>query len=487
MGRAGPPPAGALPPQAVAAAAPVAVAALEIGSIGPLPAPALTGPRSDAIAKPSDRYPRALWLIAYGLVIVLPASLALALAPGPPRPFVFELGSALGITALSVLALQLVMPARLKPFAPLGADVAVRLHRHVFDVLVGLVAAHVAVVMIADPGRLALLTFFGAPWRAQAAVGSVAALGAIALTSLVRRRLRLSYAGWRGLHSVLAVAALLLAAIHTYGVGRYLAAWPTSIALIALTLVPLGAAASLRGPWLRRGAVRPYRITAVVPEQGGATTLELAADGHEGQPFVPGQFAWIKQAGVRSTLAEHPFSYSSSALAPDRPSFTIQPYGDFTTGASSFTPGMKLLVDGPHGAFQPDPYAPGTVLLVGGIGVTPAMSIIRTADELRDPRPFVIVYSVRTPDRIVFGSELANLRGRLDLTVHAVASAPPDDWQGHRGRISRELLDLLLPTDLRDWQFLVCGPLPFVDACVDALERVGIPAEDVHAERFIAV
>jgi len=435
----------------------------------------------------AERYPRALWLAVYAAAIVGPFVLVGLAARTPPRPFMFELGSALGISALSLLALQMVLPARLKLFAGLGADVAVRLHRHLADVLIAVVAAHVAVVMLADPQRLGLLAFFGAPWRAQAAVGSVVALGALASTSILRRRLRLSYSGWRLLHVELGGAALLFAVVHTVGVGRYLVNGVPIVALGTLTLAGLGATLALRVPRLRSRGVRAYTVGSVVQERGGATTLELVADGHAGQRFAAGQFAWLRLPGVRSSLSEHPFSYSSSALSPERPSFTIQPYGGFSKEVASFEPGVPILVDGPHGAFRLRKETTGCVLIAGGIGITPSMSILRTAAEQDDPRAFVLVYSVKSPDRIVFFEQLAELETKLDLSVIYVASSAPPDWPGSRGRITADVLDASLPVDLRGWQFLVCGPPPFVDASSDLLRRLGIPTDHVHAERFVSI
>jgi len=140
---------------------------------------------------------------------------------------VVELASAFGIVALSLLALQLVLPARVRLVArPLGADVAVRLHRHLADVLVAAIAAHVALVVASDPSSLALLDPLGAPWRAKAALASCAALAALVASSVLRRRLRLAYASWRGLHVALGAGALGLSVIHAIGVDRYLTPRP---------------------------------------------------------------------------------------------------------------------------------------------------------------------------------------------------------------------------------------------------------------------
>jgi predicted ferric reductase len=431
--------------------------------------------------------PRALWLGVYALALAGPFVLIALRDQSAPRPFIFELGSALGIAALSLLALQLVLPARLPVLSAIGAEVAVRLHRRLADIMVAVVVAHVAAVMVADPSRLKLLQFFGEPWRAQAAIGSVAALAVLMITSIARRRVRLSYAWWRAVHLLLGALALVLGAVHTIGVGRYLMTGPAEWALVALTVGGLGALVVMRSRRLRRGFVRPYTVERVVTESGGAVTLELRADGHGGQRFIPGQFAWLKLPALRASLAEHPFSYSSSAEAFDRPSFTMKTQAGFSAQAAGFAPGTRLLVDGPHGAFRPRATSTGTLLVAGGIGITPSMSILRTAADRGDRRPYLLVYAARSLEGVTFADELEALRRRLNLVLVLVLSSPPPDWAGERGRINAGVLDRHLPADARGWQFMVCGSGPFVDGVMEALEAVGVPGERVHAERFVEV
>src|SRR3954469_6570570 len=160
--------------------------------------------------------------------------------------FAEELGSTLGIAALAVLAIVLVLPTRLRVLARLGADAAVRLHRHLVGVLLALIVGHVALAVALQPARYQLLRFFGQPWRAQAAITSVVCLFALIGLSIWRRRLRLPYAAWRALHGGLAAATLVLAAVHTYGWHRYLGLGVGAIGLAVLVLLPLGALATLR-------------------------------------------------------------------------------------------------------------------------------------------------------------------------------------------------------------------------------------------------
>src|SRR3954469_15043654 len=183
-----------------------------------------------------------------GLLALLVGPFVLAWAGGfnGQRSFSQELGSTLGISALCVLALVLLLPTRLRPLAGLGADAAVRLHRHLVGVLIALITAHVVLAVALQPARYALLRFYDQPWRAQAAITSVLCLMALIGLSIWRRRLRIPYAAWRALHGALAAATLVLAAAHTYGWHRYLGHGAGVMGLALLTLVPLGALAALR-------------------------------------------------------------------------------------------------------------------------------------------------------------------------------------------------------------------------------------------------
>src|SRR4051812_37399838 len=182
-----------------------------------------------------------LFLPFGGILAVLVAPFLLATSGGwdGRRSFSDELGSTLGISALGVLAIMVILPARRRVFARLGADAAVRLHRHLVGVLLALIAAHVFLAVALQPSRYVLLEVVGQPWRAQAAVTSVVCLAALIALSIWRRRLRIPYAAWRALHGALAAATLIFAAIHTYGWHRYLGHGGGEVALVLLVALPL--------------------------------------------------------------------------------------------------------------------------------------------------------------------------------------------------------------------------------------------------------
>ncbi len=431
---------------------------------------------------------KGLWVAAYCLAAVLPLAAVLVSSPPGGRGLVVELASALGIMALTLLALKLVLPARMRVVArPLGAEVAIRLHRHMADVLVAAITAHMALVVVGDPSNLALFDPLGAPWRAKAAVASCVALGALVATSLLRRRLRLPYARWRGLHNALGIGALGLGLLHAVGVDRYLTHGPAGPVTAGLAGLGVLCLVELRLLRPRRLARRPYVVERVERERGGATTLALRADGHRGCRFRPGQFAWLKLADAPHALVEHPFSYSSSASRPQRPAFTIKAYGEFTSRVPQLRPGTRLLVDGPHGSYRQRRGAERFVLIAGGIGITPIISLLRTAADSGDRRPFLLVYGSARWQQVTFREELERLQRRLDLRVVHVLREPPPSWAGETGFIDTDLLARRLPADLSRADVFVCGSAPMLAAAIEGLERLGVAPEHVHAEQFVSV
>jgi predicted ferric reductase len=266
-------------------------------------------------------------------------------------------------------------------------------------VLLALIAGHIVLAVALQPARYGLLRFFGQPWRAQAAISSVVWLIALIVLSIWRRKLRIPYATWRAVHGGLAAATLVLAVVHTYGWHRYLGHGAGEVGLFLLAVLPLGALVSLRSKKRTRSA---YVLDRVVPEAGRITTLHLRAEDQLGHAFEPGQFAWLRLANQTTRYAEHPFSYTSSAADPARISFTVRAYEGFSARVARLRIGTRFCVDGPYGGFRVAARSRGVVLVAYGIGITPSMSILRTAADRAETRPFVLFYANRSTKDITF-------------------------------------------------------------------------------------
>lgn len=429
------------------------------------------------------------WIALYVAVAVVPLVFAVVGPVEGGRGFSVEFSVALGFVGMSMLGAQFALVARFRAVAaPFGEDALVQFHRQVSYVALAFILAHPVLLQIGGIDIVALMNLAEAPWRARCAVASTVLLLIVVATSVWRRRMRIRYEVWQVLHGVLSVAVVGLALAHMLLVGYYLdTAWKVWLWLV-MTSALVGLLVWVRVVAPLRRLRRPWRIERNTAERGDARTLTLTPDGHEGMRFAPGQFGWLTVDRSPFAITAHPFSFSSSAEDHGRVRVTIKSLGDFTSTIGDIAPGSRAFLDGPHGVFTPDRNeGPGFVLIAGGIGITPMISILRTMADRGDRRPFLLIYAVRTTGEQTFDEEIAGVAGRLDLTVVPVPQDPPPGWRGESGFVDRALLQRHLPDRHQHRQYFVCGPAPMVTAVEDALAALDIPADRVHTERFTFV
>ena len=148
-------------------------------------------------------------------------------------------------------------------------------------------------------------------------------------------------------------------------------------------------------------------------------------------------------------------------------------------------PGTRAYLDGPYGAFSSERrQGAGYVLIAGGVGISPMMSMLRTMDELDEPRPITLFYGSPSWDEVIYADELEQLSQRLDLNVIHVLEQPPEDWTGETGFITSEILTRHLPPRAERHQFFICGPDPMMDAVEHTLRDLGVPIDHINFERF---
>ena len=426
------------------------------------------------------------WILVYLLVVLSPVFMMMA-APHPSgRPFLLELSIALGFVGLTQIAVQFALIARFKRVtAPYGIDVILRYHRQIALVAFAFILVHPVLIVIDYPPRLALLNPFGGNWASRLGLLSIAALAAIIITSVYRQRLRLGYERWRVVHITMAILALVGAQAHVSMAGLYVnTAWKHAL-WIGTALVMVGFVMYLRlwRPIQQRR--QPWTITEIRRERGDSCSLVLAADGHDGIRFHPGQFAWLKIADSPFTVDEHPFSFSSSATEPQHVEFGVKALGDFTRALLELEPGARAYLDGPHGSFGIDrASSAGYVMVAGGIGITPLLSCLRTMAARGDRRPVLLLDAQKSWEAATYREALEELKGQLDLEIIYVLEQPHEGWDGESGFIDGELLERRLPREGIERDYLLCGPPPLMNAVHDALRERGVPETRIHSERF---
>ena len=429
----------------------------------------------------------AFWIALYLAITLLPLLVLILHAPPEARDFWTEFSVALGFIGLAMIALQFALTARINRIeSSYGIDIILQFHRYISLVAFTLIIIHPLILFINEPETLELLNVFQAPWRARFAVTGTVALIILVITSIWRQRLGIPYEEWRIAHGILAVSAVGFGIAHAIGVGYYLnffwkvVLWSAVGALALLLLIYV----RLVKPWLMTRKL--YLVEEVIPQRGDVWTLALRPRGHDGIKFQPGQFAWITLEISPFRMREHPFSMSSSGDHAERLEFSIKALGDFTKTIKDVKPGTKAFLDGPYGTFTIDKYwdAAGFVLVAGGIGITPMMSMLVTACERKDDRPFLLIYGSKTWDDITFREELEALKDELDLTIVHVLREPPEDWEGEEGYVDKELLEKYLPTHPGSRQYFICASPKMMDGVESAFYELDVPVTHVHMEHF---
>jgi ring-1,2-phenylacetyl-CoA epoxidase subunit PaaE len=154
--------------------------------------------------------------------------------------------------------------------------------------------------------------------------------------------------------------------------------------------------------------------------------------------------------------------------------------------------GDELEVMAPHGSFcwTFDPDARREyVAFAGGSGITPVLSLLKTALAMEPHARFTLFYGNRNSPGVMFLEEIAGLKDRyLDrLSIFHFLEEEEEEIELFNGRLDRAKADEILSTLVRPENidvFFICGPGPMMDAIEEALVAKGVDKPRILIERF---
>jgi ferredoxin-NADP reductase len=214
-------------------------------------------------------------------------------------------------------------------------------------------------------------------------------------------------------------------------------------------------------------------------------TLALTVPGWAGHRA--GQHLDVRLTAEDGYQAERSYSIAS---APGEPlALTVERLDDGEVSpylVDEAREGDGFEVRGPIGGYfvwEPDDPAP--VLLVGGgSGVVPLMSMARSRARAEGSAPMRLLYSSRSFDDVIYRDELDALAGNGFEVVHTLTREQPPGWTGFSRRIDPKLLaEVAWPAEDEPRVF-VCGSTRFVDAAADGLVELGYDPRSIRTERF---
>lgn len=225
------------------------------------------------------------------------------------------------------------------------------------------------------------------------------------------------------------------------------------------------------------------RIAQIDHPTADAVTLHLTPPrgwrGHRAGQFVP---VTVEVDGVRRTRC---FSPVNAAQDTGRIELTIKAHDDGCVSRHlkhQARVGDRIEIGAPAGDFHLPATSPAHVLLIsGGSGITPVLSMLRTLLADGHTGRIDFVHYNRTPADVIARDELANLaREHGNLTVRTVFTA--SDAGDARGHCSHEQIGNLVP-DFADAMTWLCGPDPMMDAVADIWDSAGA-GDRLFTERF---
>jgi ferredoxin-NADP reductase len=221
--------------------------------------------------------------------------------------------------------------------------------------------------------------------------------------------------------------------------------------------------------------IRTYRL---VPADGGKIPFTFSA----------GQFLNVSLL-INGKKVNRSYTIATPPTRDDHVELTIKRE---ERGAASvhvhdmLAVGNTIDVSAPAGRFSfKDHEADSVLLIAGGVGITPVMSILRDLTDRAWGGAIDLLFTVRTMEDIIFRDELKTLEQQHpNVKVHLTLTRDaPVDWHGLRGRITAEMLRTAI--DRLDQRLcFICGPNEMAAAAREALVAAGVGANRIRVESF---
>lgn len=228
-------------------------------------------------------------------------------------------------------------------------------------------------------------------------------------------------------------------------------------------------------------------VTGKEPETPRVTSVWLESDDWAGH--LPGQHVDIRLTAEDGYQAQRSYSIAS-APEPRRFELTIEEIADGEVSpylVEELRDGDRLELRGPIGGYFTWRAEDGGPLLLvaGGSGVAPLMSILRARRAWGSSVPATLLYSSRSWAEVIYRDELARMAEDPAVrVVHTLTRSRPEGWVGYTRRIDREMLEEVAGPMPDGGIAYVCGPTALVESVANTLLAIDVPAERVKTERF---
>jgi ferredoxin-NADP reductase len=226
-------------------------------------------------------------------------------------------------------------------------------------------------------------------------------------------------------------------------------------------------------------------VLAIFDETSDIKTFRMGRpDGFE---FQAGQFLAVR---IRVDAQDYVRCYSISS-APEARGYleiSVKRAGIVSNALhATARPGATLSVKAPAGAFRyPSSDDRPILLLAGGIGITPLISMLRHATAAEPTRPVTLIYASQSESGFAFCDEMSALaRRHPQVRMYFAVSGASTQPHVYKGRIDEHLLRAVVPELIHSICF-ICGPTPMLEGMRTLLASLGVPDSQIRFEVFQA-
>jgi ferredoxin-NADP reductase len=224
-------------------------------------------------------------------------------------------------------------------------------------------------------------------------------------------------------------------------------------------------------------------------EQVAAGTMAFAFDRPASFAFKPGQAIDVVLPGLQETDAEnarHTFSLVSAPFENELVIATRMRDSAYKRALKALPIGASVAIEGPFGSLTlHGDRTRAAVVIAGGIGITPFMSMLRQATHDRRSQRFVVLCSNRRAEEATYLAELEQLE-RDDDSFRLIATiTQPGNGSGQRqtGRIDAAMIRNAV-AGLNSPVYYVAGPPGWVEAMRRTLNDEQVSDDDIRSEDF---
>jgi ferredoxin-NADP reductase len=200
--------------------------------------------------------------------------------------------------------------------------------------------------------------------------------------------------------------------------------------------------------------------------------------------YKAGQFFFVSLRDGGKEVKRH-FSFSSSPTEPDHVEFTKKlSESDFSNALRNLKQNDVASIEAPFGQFTFEGEYEKIGLLGGGIGITPFVSIIKYATDLRLKTHIILLYGNRSESDIAFRKELEDMQAQnQNLKVIFTLNETSKSWTGLSGFISQDMVKKEIP-DYKERVFYTCGPPAMVQTMEKLVSDLNLPKTQLKVEYF---